>query len=201
MNQPEQIENFNDDDTLPVVTLPVGDQEEPTKEKLQATAEKAQFDAQQAEFKKTHEEAVKKYRINTKGDITFQNNKTYLPVTFGHLQELNNELLAAMNVLTKPYYLTPEYFLQVLTSAMHGLKESDGIVTKKQLFGICVKKIAMHVSYDATKEIQDKIRAKAAEEGKPVGTFTDGMTDESDEIAPLPAEPTVPPQEATTNPQ
>jgi hypothetical protein len=161
---------------------------------LKSVDEKNAFEKQQAELAEKHKEFLKKYSVDSKGRIHFKNDEIYLPTTYAQLDSLVNEILTAMNCLTQPMYLTADYMLQVVTSALHGLKEYDhGVVKKSYLFRACVKKVAMHVSYDATKSVQDRIKNQATAKGEVVQTFTDGMNDESDE-APQELEPDAPSQ-------
>ena len=179
-------QSWNDDKTEKINVEPV---EATEKLSPEALAEKEKFEAEQKKLAEEHAKNLKKFNFSSKGEIFFKNDEIYMPVTMEQLENLCNEILTAMNILSAPYYLTAEYMLQVLTATMHGLKEFDaGRVKKSYLFRACVKKISMHVSYDATKAIQDKIKAEAAKSGAPLGTFSDPSVDQ-DDVAPVAATP------------
>lgn len=74
------------------------------------------------------------------------------------------------DVCKKEMALDPDYMSQILTSAIHALKTEDGKVNLESLFGACVKRISMHVTYHITEEIQKKLKAKNEAEVGSVAT-------------------------------
>lgn len=141
---------------------------------------------------KANKKKVPKYNVSKEGRVFFKNDEMYLPVTFDQFEDLTNELLAAMNMLTAPHYLSADYMAQVLTSAIHALKGDDGLIKKSALFKSCVKRISMHITFDANTEIQDRIKAEAAKAGETVGTLPADQLQPNQETAPqeeLPPEP------------
>lgn len=116
------------------------------------------------------------------GSVKKRSLKSYewLPVTMKQFEDLSNQFLLHFNegVCQKTMALDPDYMAQILTSSIHALKTEDGKVYLETLFGACVKRISMHVTYHITEEIQKKLKAQKGTEtvdtSNLVGT-TDGQ--------------------------
>ncbi len=91
---------------------------------------------------------------------TFTNNVTYLPVTMQQFEELTNEILAAINEVAAPHFLSADYAAQILMSAIHALDHKHGRVEKSDLFESCINRISCHVTYHAIEEIQKRLKAE-----------------------------------------
>lgn len=98
-------------------------------------------------------------------EITFAEDKTYLPVTMKQFEDLTNEVLLAINQVTAPHNLDADYTAQILMSAIHALDHKHGLVSKKDLFESCINRISCHVTYHAVQEIQARMKAKQEKTG------------------------------------
>lgn len=114
--------------------------------------------------------------LNDKSKMFFKNNTTFLPVTMKQFEELTNEILTAINMLSNPHFLEADYMAQVLMSAIHAMDHKYGTVRKSDLFESCLNRISCHVTYHAVEEIQKKIKAKALETGDTVTTIPTPVT-------------------------
>jgi hypothetical protein len=101
----------------------------------------------------------------------FEDNYTYLPVTMQQFETLTNEILKAVNEVTAPHYLSSDYMVQILMSAIHAYDHKTGIVKKSDLFESCVNRISCHVTYHASEAVRAKLQStpedQAAETNAP----------------------------------
>lgn len=121
--------------------------------------------------------------INKDGKVFFKNNLTFLPVTMKQFEDLTNEILSAVNMLSAPNFLEADYMAQVLMSAIHALKHENGMVRKSELFESVVNRISCHITYHAVEEIQKRIKAQAAATGEQTVTVETPMSNEPAEQA------------------
>jgi hypothetical protein len=132
---------------------------------------------------------VPKSVVNKDGKMFFKNNLTFLPVTMKQFEDLTNEILSAVNMLSAPNFLEADYMAQVLMSAIHALKHENGMVRKSELFESVVNRISCHITYHAVEEIQKRIKAQAAQAGEEIvivetPTTNEASTDASTDPAP-----------------
>lgn len=137
--------------------------------------------------KKKHIE--KKYQVSKDGRIFFKNDETYLPVTFQQFEDLTNEILSAVNMVCHPHALSADYMAQVLTSAIHSLKADEGLVKKSSLFKACIKRISSHITFEASQEIQERLKAEAKKNGEELGSVP--MEPGAEDAAVIPKESAV----------
>lgn len=97
----------------------------------------------------------------------FEIDETFLPVTMKQFEDLTNEVLTQVNLVTAPHALDADYMAQILMSAIHALDHKHGWVSKSALFRSCINRISCHVTYHAVEEIQRRMKAKAEESTQP----------------------------------
>ncbi len=110
----------------------------------------------------------------------FKNNRIFMPVTLKQFEDLTNEMLTAINELTKPNNLDADYMGQIVMSALHGQKSNQGYVFKHTLFEDCVNRVSRHVTWFAVEEIKKRLAAKG-------GNIDAPSADDSEETDLLPA--------------
>lgn len=115
--------------------------------------------------------------LNQDSKMFFKNNTIHLPVTMKQFEDLTNEILQALNMLSDPHFLEADYLAQVLMSAIHAMDHKIGTTKKSDLFESCVNRISCHVTYHAVEEIQKRIKAQAAATGEELKTIETPMTD------------------------
>lgn len=93
----------------------------------------------------------------------FVQDATYLPVTMSQFEELTNELLAPINELCRPNFLSGDYFAQILMSAIHAYPHKQGLVFKSELFESCVNRISCHATFHAVEEIKKRLSPAKAD--------------------------------------
>jgi hypothetical protein len=100
------------------------------------------------------------------GKSQFKVAGTPLPITMDQFQALTNEILVEINKLCAPHFLDSDYVAQIVMSAIHAMDHKIGYIKKADLLAGCINRISCHVTYHAVQAIQERIKAKAAEEGK-----------------------------------
>lgn len=91
----------------------------------------------------------------------FENDEIYLPITGKQFEDLTNEILIAMNELSAPDSVGPDYFAGVLMSDIHSRDHKLGRIKKSELFEGCVNRISCQATYHIVEANQARLKAQA----------------------------------------
>ena len=90
----------------------------------------------------------------------FENDEVYLPITGKQFEDLTNEILVAMNELSAPDVVGPDYFAGVLMSDIHSRDHKLGRIKKSELFEGCVNRISCQATYHIVEANQTRLKAE-----------------------------------------